>query len=109
MIRRQKKFPMNNNHVKEQFNRQADKYASSTIGKNDSNLSNYFDFCQLKAGDRLLDVACGTGEFVIYSAPKVREARGVDISDREIEISRELAGKLANQLFSPRSTLGCIN
>lgn len=49
--------------AREQFNRQADKFANWSIGKNVEYLNGYYDFCGIKPTDRLLDVACGPGEF----------------------------------------------
>lgn len=59
---------MANQLVKEQFNRQAEKFAKWSVGKNIEYLNGYFDFCGIKSADRLLDVACGPGEFTIYIA-----------------------------------------
>ncbi len=81
---------MQNQIVKEQFNKQAEKFANWSIGKNIDYLDAYFNFCGIKPADRLLDVACGPGEFTIYIAKKISEARGVDISDKEIDIAKKL-------------------
>jgi ubiquinone/menaquinone biosynthesis C-methylase UbiE len=81
---------MQNQIVKEQFNQQAEKFANWSIGKNVEYLNAYFNFCGIQPTDRLLDVACGPGEFTIFIAKRISEARGVDISDREIEIAKGL-------------------
>jgi ubiquinone/menaquinone biosynthesis C-methylase UbiE len=41
-----------------------------------------------RAGDRLLDVACGAGALVIDVAPYVERAVGIDLSDGMLEIAR---------------------
>jgi ubiquinone/menaquinone biosynthesis C-methylase UbiE len=81
---------MTNQIVKEQFNKQAEKFANWSIGKNIEYLNGYFDFCEIQPTDRLLDVACGPGVFTIFIAKRISETRGVDISDREIELANEL-------------------
>ena len=81
---------MQNKLIKEQFNRQAENFANWSISKNVDYLNAYFDFCKIQPSDRLLDVACGPGEFTIFIAKRIKEARGVDISDREIEIAKAL-------------------
>ena len=81
---------MTNQIVKEQFNNQAEKFANWSIGKNVEYLNGYFDFCDIQSSDRLLDIACGPGEFTIFIAKRISEARGVDISDKEIEIANGL-------------------
>ena len=49
--------------------------------------------------DRLLDIGCGTGAAVRDAAPHVREAVGVDLSERMVSRARELATGLANVEF----------
>jgi ubiquinone/menaquinone biosynthesis C-methylase UbiE len=78
---------LHNKTVKEQFNKQAEKFANWSVGKNIEYLQAYFDFCNLSANDKVLDVACGPGEFAIFLAQRVSEAHGIDISEREIEIA----------------------
>jgi ubiquinone/menaquinone biosynthesis C-methylase UbiE len=82
---------MQNKIIKEQFNKQAEKFASWSVSKNQAYLQGYFDFCDIRPADRLLDVACGPGDFTIFTAKKVLKAQGVDISDKELEIANRLA------------------
>jgi len=82
--------------VKDQFNRQAEKFSSWSITKNIEYLQRYFDFCEIMPEDTLLDVACGSGEFSIFCAKKIRHVCGVDISDKMIELARNQAN--ANNL-----------
>jgi len=53
----------------------------------------------LRAGDRLLDVGCGTGAAVRNAAPVVEKAVGVDLSPAMIARARELAAELPNAEF----------
>jgi ubiquinone/menaquinone biosynthesis C-methylase UbiE len=77
--------------VREAFNKQAHKYANWSHAKNVKNLNGYFDFCKIRPSDRLLDIACGPGDFIINAAPKIKIGRGVDISDAQIEIANHQA------------------
>jgi ubiquinone/menaquinone biosynthesis C-methylase UbiE len=57
-----------------------------------------------RAGDRLLDVACGAGALVAEVAPHVDRAVGVDLSDGMLELARSRlsdagADRLANVEF----------
>lgn len=45
----------------------------------------------LKAGDRVLEVGCGTGTTALYHAPKVAHVDATDISPKMIEIARDKA------------------
>jgi ubiquinone/menaquinone biosynthesis C-methylase UbiE len=78
---------MNQQLNKSQFNKQAEKFASWSVGKNTTYLQAYLDFCEISPEEKMLDVACGPGDFITYASPKIKYAIGVDISDREIEIA----------------------
>jgi ubiquinone/menaquinone biosynthesis C-methylase UbiE len=82
---------MQNKIIKEQFNKQAEKFANWSVSKNQAYLQGYFDFCHIQPVDRVLDVACGPGDFTIFTAKKVLKAQGVDISDKELGIANRLA------------------
>ncbi|UCH94700.1 MAG: class I SAM-dependent methyltransferase [Candidatus Aminicenantes bacterium] len=77
--------------VRNQFNKQAQNFSNWSITQNLKLYQAWFDFCGLKPGDNLLDTACGTGAFAIFSAKRIREVKGVDISDRMIAIARKHA------------------
>lgn len=79
--------------VKRQFDQQAQNFSNWSVTKNIEYQKAYFDFCQISSQDTLLDLACGTGEYVIFAAPKVKYARGVDISNGMIEIAQKQADK----------------
>ena len=77
--------------VKNQFNKQAEKFSNWSTTKNIEYLQRYFEFCGLVPEDNLLDVACGSGEFSIFCARKMRYVCGVDLSDRMIELAKNQA------------------
>jgi len=85
---------MNKHLVRAQFNKQAVKFANWSVGKNIEYLKAYVDFCEISSHDKLLDVACGPGEFTIYAGRQALEAYGVDISDKEIELANAQINEL---------------
>lgn len=90
-----------NRIIKKQFNKQAENFSNWSITKSVKNIKGYFDFCKINHEDILLDVACGTGEFAIFAAKRIKEASGVDISEGMIEIAKKRAAeaKLSNIKF----------
>jgi ubiquinone/menaquinone biosynthesis methyltransferase len=46
-------------------------------------------------GDRVLDLACGTGDLALAAAPRVRRSVGLDVTERMLQIARQRAGRLA--------------
>lgn len=77
--------------VKRQFDNQALNFSNWSVTKNTEYQKAYFDFCGSSAQDTLLDFACGTGEYAIFAAPKVKYVQGVDISEGMIEVARKQA------------------
>jgi ubiquinone/menaquinone biosynthesis C-methylase UbiE len=61
-----------------------------------------------RAGDRVLDVACGAGALVVDVAPRVDRAVGVDLSDGMLQIARSrlLAAADAERLANVEFLLG---
>jgi ubiquinone/menaquinone biosynthesis C-methylase UbiE len=82
---------MQNQKSKIQFNKQAQQFSNWSITKNLQYIQAYFTFCKITPDDTLLDVACGTGEFSIYTAKKIKLVTGVDISDKMIELAKKQA------------------
>jgi len=77
--------------IKKQFNRQAKSFSSWSVTKNIEYMQAHFDFFRMNENDTMLDVACGTGEFSIFSAKSVNYVLGIDISDEEIKLADEQA------------------
>src|SRR5918993_1934164 len=43
---------------------------------------------RLQPSDRLLDLACGTGDIVFAAAPQVTQAVGLDVTHRMLQLAR---------------------
>lgn len=46
----------------------------------------------LRSSDRVLDLACGTGDIIFAAAPHVRRAVGLDVTHRMLQLARERSG-----------------
>lgn len=79
--------------VKRQFDSQALNFSNWSVTQNTEYQKAYFDFCEISPWDTVLDFACGTGEYAIFAAPKVKYVQGVDISRGMIEIAQQQAEK----------------
>jgi len=51
----------------------------------------YFDFVGISENDKVLDVACGSGDFSVFIAKRVKRVCGVDISGGMIKIAKKQA------------------
>lgn len=87
------------NIIRQQFNLQADKFSSWAITRNMEYMKRYYEFCGIVKNDTLLDIACGTGEYAIFCAQKIKGVCGVDLSGKMIEVAKKNAGKLKNISF----------
>jgi len=79
--------------VKKQFDKQAENFSNWSVTKNVEYQKAYFNFCEISEQDYLLDFACGSGEYAIFAAPKVKYVQGIDISKGMIEIAKKQAKK----------------
>jgi ubiquinone/menaquinone biosynthesis C-methylase UbiE len=82
------------NIIRQQFNIQADKFSNWAITRNIEYMKRYYEFCGIVKDDTLLDVACGTGEYAIFCAQKIKDVCGVDLSSKMIEVARKNASEL---------------
>lgn len=80
-----------NLQVKEQFNKQAEKFSQWAVTGDERIHRSLYSFLGIKEDDRLLDFACGTGAFAVYAAQRAKAVQGVDISEKMIEIAAESA------------------
>jgi len=83
-----------NVNVKEQFNKQSVNFDRWPVTRDEAVLDSLFHFFALRPGDRLLDIACGTGAFAAHAGRRIKAVQGVDISEGMIKIARENASRL---------------
>lgn len=85
---------MDKNAVKDFFDRHAASWDAEMI-RSDAKIARILDNANVRAGARVLDVACGTGVLVPdYAARGVASVTGIDISPEMIKIAE---GKFAGQ------------
>lgn len=77
--------------VKKQFDKQAENFSNWSVTRNVEYLKGCFDFWEIGPQDKVLDVACGTGEFSLYCADKVAGIYGIDLAQKTIELARKQA------------------
>jgi ubiquinone/menaquinone biosynthesis C-methylase UbiE len=77
--------------VKKQFDIQAQNFSNWSVTRNEEYMQAYFKFIDFQKGDELLDVACGTGEFSVFCARRIKGAHGIDISEGMIELAKKQA------------------
>ncbi|MBY9081329.1 methyltransferase domain-containing protein [Paenibacillus sp. HN-1] len=82
-----------NRIIIEQFNKGAQNFDSWSVTQDERMIRGLSDFCGLSKEDHMLDVACGTGAFSLFSAGMVESVTGVDISEGMISIARKNAKK----------------
>ncbi len=80
--------------IRNQFDLQAEKFSNWSVTRNVEYMEKYSDFCVITPEDRLLDVACGTGEYAIFCAHKIQNVCGVDLSKKMIELAEKRANDL---------------
>lgn len=89
------------------WDERADKYSKKPV-KDMENYTKTLDRTRkhLSAGDKVLEVGCGTGTTALLLAPSVKQITASDISSRMIEIAKEKAAaqKVENVRFD-RATL----
>lgn len=77
--------------LKRQFDRQAQNFSNWSVTRNEEYMQAYFEFIGFEKEDELLDVACGTGEFSVFCARRIKGVHGIDISEGMIELARKHA------------------
>jgi ubiquinone/menaquinone biosynthesis C-methylase UbiE len=78
------------------WDRSAEHYEHSWREQLEPAQTRMLEMAELKAGERVLDVACGTGLVTLRAAAAVApggEVVGTDISDEMVRSAREIAGK----------------
>lgn len=82
---------MSKKTIKSQFNKQADKFSKFSLTKDERILEFFFNYCNLDQHDCLLDVACGSGEFAVFCAKKLKYVYGLDITNKMIKLAEKKA------------------
>lgn len=77
--------------VKRQFDAQAKNFSNWSVTRNEEYMQAYFEFIGFQLEDELLDVACGTGEFSVFCAKRIKGVHGIDISPGMIELAKKQA------------------
>jgi ubiquinone/menaquinone biosynthesis C-methylase UbiE len=80
---------------KDQFDANADKYASSDVHRAGPSLPVLLEFARPIPSDESLDVATGTGHTALAVARLVARTVGIDIAPRMLEQARRLAAEMA--------------
>lgn len=79
--------------IRDQFNRQANRFSNWPVTRNEEYMRRYFEFSEISADDEMLDLACGSGEYGVFCAKRVQRVQGIDISQGMIAKARSLAAE----------------
>ena len=74
--------------VQRQFTKTAEAFAKLAVRDAPEVVTEKVEFARPQATDLALDVACGPGVFVLALAPRVRFARGIDLTDEILRQAR---------------------
>jgi len=87
--------------VRRQFTRTADAFSKYAVRDTPEVLAEKVEFARPQPTDLALDVACGPGAFTLALAPRVRFARGIDVTEEMIRQARafQLERRIANAAF----------
>lgn len=87
--------------VQRQFAKTVDAFAKTVVRDTPAVVAEKIEFAKPQPADLALDVACGPGELVLGLAPRVRFARGIDITYEMLHQAREfqLERKILNACF----------
>lgn len=87
--------------VQKQFAKTVEAFSTYAVRDTPEVLAEKVEFAKPQPSDHLLDVACGPGAFVLALAPRVRVARGVDLTHEMLCQARafQLERKIPNACF----------
>jgi ubiquinone/menaquinone biosynthesis C-methylase UbiE len=74
--------------VQKQFTKTAEAFTTFAVRDSPEVLQEKVDFAKPQATDVALDIACGPGAFVLALAPRVRFARGIDLTPEMLRRAR---------------------
>lgn len=75
--------------VRKQFTRTAEAFAKFAVRDTPEVLAEKVEFAKPQPADLVLDVACGPGAFVLAIAPRVKFARGIDLTEEMLRQARQ--------------------
>ena len=85
--------------VRKQFAKTVEAFSKYAVRDTPEVLAEKVEFAKPQPTDFALDVACGSGAFVLALAPRVRFARGIDLAEEMLrqahafQLEREIAGE----------------
>ncbi len=87
--------------VRKQFAKTVEAFSKLAVRDSPEILVEQAEFAKPQASDSALDVACGPGKFVLAFAPRVRFARGIDLTPEMLRQAREFQRQsgIANAFF----------
>lgn len=87
--------------VRKQFAKTLEAFSKYAVRDSPEILAEQVEFAKPQTTDRVLDVACGPGKFVLALAPRVRFARGIDLTPEMLRQAREFQREreIANAFF----------
>src|SRR5271169_5681388 len=87
--------------VQKQFAKTVEAFSKTVVRDTPEVLAEKIAFSKPQPADLTLDVACGPGEFVLGLAPRVRFARGIDLTEEMLRQARQfqLERKILNACF----------
>lgn len=88
--------------IQKQFTKTAEAFSTFAVRDTPEILTEKVDFSKPQAADAVLDVCCGPGAFVLAIAPRVRLARGVDLTVEMLRRARAFQAEkqIANAAFA---------
>ena len=94
--------------VRKQFAKTLDAFAQFAVRDTPEVLAEKVDFAKPQPTDLALDVACGPGAFVLALAPRVKFARGVDLTPEMLRKARQfqLERQISNAAMDSRRACG---
>jgi ubiquinone/menaquinone biosynthesis C-methylase UbiE len=87
--------------VRKQFTKTLEAFTEYAVRDTPEVLTEKVEFVRPQPADLALDVACGPGAFVLALAPRVRFARGIDLTEEMLRKARtfQLERRIANATF----------
>lgn len=71
------------------FDINADNYSQWKVTTNIDYLNKFYEFSEIENNDKIIDIACGSGDFLINCAQLIGISKGIDMSEKLIEIARK--------------------